>query len=332
MSAAHEPGDLRVRREAARWLALQDRDLTGAEQDEFLQWLAADPRHGDWFARHSRGWKRLDRIATWMPKHGSEPNPDVLARPIRRARWFRPTLLAAAVVALMAGGVAALRLMAPPSAPSVVAQAGGYERRVLDDGSAVELAAGAELEINFTLEERSVALRRGEAHFTVTKNPERPFIVWAGGVSVRAVGTAFNVRLEPQRVEVLVTEGSVRVAPLSSRAEPPLVGAGEFAVVPLAKGSEPTVAPTSAAELARMRAWQPQLLEFAATPLSEVIAELNRRNRVQLVLADPALGHVAVAASIRSDNLEGFIRLVTTTAGLRAEQQGDYRIVLRAAE
>jgi transmembrane sensor len=46
----------------------------------------------------------------------------------------------------------------------------------------------------------------------VTKDPVRPFIVMAAGVAVRAVGTAFNVKLDSTAVEVLVTEGMVAVA------------------------------------------------------------------------------------------------------------------------
>ena len=39
---------------AADWLIRRDRGLTPGEQDDYLQWLAADPRHGDAFARQHR--------------------------------------------------------------------------------------------------------------------------------------------------------------------------------------------------------------------------------------------------------------------------------------
>jgi transmembrane sensor len=231
-------------------------------------------------------------------------------------------------------------------AVATAAEPGGYERRLLDDGSVVELNRGAEIEVNYGSAERRVVLRRGEALFTVAKNPARPFIVRARGVDVRAVGTAFNVRLDAASVEVLVTEGQVRVAPLAAEpASPdaapsfdsPLVAAGERAVIALAAtltaaAPAPQIARTTEAELARLRAWQPQLLDFSSVPLAQVIAELNRRNRVQLVLAAPASAGVPIVASIRSDNLEGFVGLVSAAAGLRAERRGDYEIVLRAAQ
>ena len=341
-SSSADPTDQRARREAAAWLTKHDRGLTAAEQDEFFQWLAADPRHGQWFARHRAGWNRLDAIADWRPEHGAEPNPDVLAKPAVRPRWLRPAIVTAmAATFVLAAGTFWLRSTATPPIPTVAHGAtGGYERRVLDDGSVAELNRGAEIEVNYTAGERRVVLRRGEAHFTVEKNPARPFVVHARGVAVRAVGTAFNVRLDSASVEVLVTEGKVQVAPppalgvASPAAAPtsPLVAAGERATVPLAALAPPQVVLTTAAELARLRAWQPQLLDFASTPLAEVLAELNRRNRVQLVLADPSRARVPIVASIRSDNIEGFVSLVAGAAGLRAEHRGDYEIVLSAAK
>lgn len=338
------PVELRIRREAAEWLTRQDRGLTATEQDEFLQWLAADPRHGSWFSRHRAGWRRLDAIADWRPEHGTEPNPDLLARPVRRL-WARPMFMAAfaASLALAAVGFWARAPLAPLAVTAPLADSGGYERRILDDGSVAELNHGAEIEVNFTADERRVVLRRGEALFTVTKNPQRPFIVRARGVDVRAVGTAFSVRLEAASVEVLVTEGKVQVAPpvvaitaIHPVATPPvpapLVVAGERALVTLAAPAPPQITKTTQAQLARVRAWQPQLLDFSSTPLAEVLTELNRRNRVQLILADPACAHVPIVASMRSDNIEGFVSLVTAEAGLRAERRGDYEIVLHAAK
>ncbi len=339
------PAEQRAQRAAAEWLTKHDRGLTAAEQDEFFQWLAADARHGAWFSRHRESWQRLDAISGWQPAHGAEPNPDVLARPVPLARWKRPALITALAASLaLAGGVLWLRAPAvAPAAAIASSESGGYERREFEDGSIAELNGGAEIEINFTTAERRVVLRRGEALFTVTKNPARPFVVHARGVDVRAVGTAFNVRLDAASVEILVTEGKVQVAPpvvavarppsaSAPAVSPPLVTAGERAIVPFIVDAAPQIARTTEAELARARAWQPQLLDFSSTPLEQVLVEFNRRNRVKLVLAHPASARVPIVASIRSDNIEGFVSLVATAAGLRAERRSDYEIVLRAAK
>jgi transmembrane sensor len=330
-----------MRREAAAWLARHDRGLSASEQDEFLQWLTADERHRTWLARHRVGWQRLDGIALWRPEHGGEPNPDVLARPRRSRRWFRPAL--GAIAAGLAVGAGTIWLRPPPDEAAATSRVTnptpGYERRLLADGSVVELNRGAEIEVNYSATERRIVLRRGEALFTVARNLSQPFVVRAKAVDVRAVGTVFSVRLESESVEVLVTEGKVQVAPdppVAATPAPkpaaPLVVAGERALISLAAPAAPQIVRASDAEWERLRAWQPQLLDFSSTPLSEVIAEFNRRNRVQIRLADPASASVSIVASIRSDNIDGIVRLVAADVGLRSESRGEYEIVLLRAK
>jgi transmembrane sensor len=89
----------------------------------------------------------------------------------------------------------------------------------LPDGSVLQLNTDSVVETAYSPTERRVRLKKGEAFFSVAKNPQRPFWVDVGAVSVRAVGTAFNVRFRPEAVEVLVKEGKVSVnqATLSHR-------------------------------------------------------------------------------------------------------------------
>ena len=104
------------------------------------------------------------------------------------------------------------------SATGLAALSAPVTQRTLEDGTVVELNKGAVLAVEFSARVRRVRLERGEAHFTVTKNPARPFIVSARGMDVVAVGTAFNVRLDSAVVEVLVTEGRVRVSEMPEAA------------------------------------------------------------------------------------------------------------------
>lgn len=328
--------------EAAEWLVKRDRGLTAAEQDQFLQWLAADPRHGEWFARQQRTWREFNMLAEWRPEHSREPNPDLLARRRPRGRWpaWAGTLAAAASIAI---AVAAWRPWAgeAPAWSSVIEAPSSGGHRVLEDGSAVELNRGAVIDVRFTPQERRVRLVRGEAHFKVTKNPQRPFIVSAGSIKVRAVGTAFYVRLEAESVEVLVTEGRVQVHPpgavtSSVPVAEPLVVAGQRAVVSLSPDGPATqITDVSMEEMARRLAWQPQVLDFASTPLAKVVAEFNLRashsRGVRLVIADAELEALPIVASFRSDNVEAFVRLLELTAGVRAERRGENEIVLHKA-
>jgi transmembrane sensor len=327
----------RIRDEAAAWVLREDRGLGPREQDEFLQWLAADPRHRAELAVQRANWRRLDLLGQWRPEHASRPNRDLLApRPIlRRARrWLAAGgLAAAAALALWFRPVAAPGPAALP--PAATAPVAPIESRVLPDGSTAELNRGAAVAVLFTPGDRRVLLERGEVHFTVAKDAARPFIVSAGGVDVRAVGTAFNVRLGRQAVEVLVTEGEVQVAQrvgddasAAAGTVVPALGRGQRTVVPLDGAAAPQVAPVSPEEIEQLLAWQPRLLDFTAAPLRTVVAEFNRRNApVRLVIADADLGEVEVSASLRSDNVEGFLRLLEAGFGVQVERSdGEIRL------
>jgi ferric-dicitrate binding protein FerR (iron transport regulator) len=148
------------------------------------------------------------------------------------------------------------------------------------------------------------------------------------------VGTAFNVRLAAAAVEVLVTEGQVAVADSAApgsagRAAIPLLGAGQRATVPLQGPAAPEIVAVTRAETDRLLAWQPQLLDFSSAPLAFAVAELNRRNRVQFVIADPELAAMPIIASIRSDKVDGFAQFLAATPGVQVERRGGSEIVLR---
>lgn len=338
-----------IEHQAAAWLARRDRGLTASEQDEFFQWLAEDPRHGEWLAKHQQTVAGLRLLAQWKPEHGSRPNPDLLAAAPAPAsaisrqilHWLVPVGLAAAAAVTVLIWRPQAGLETPGSAnatPSAIV------RRVLEDGLTIDLNHGAEVAVSYSATRRDVRLVRGEAHFTVAKNPERPFVVAIGRVEVCAVGTAFNVNFRSQAVEVLVTEGKVRVSQASlGQAESgsalpptvviPVLEAGQRTLVPLANQVKvPKIDAVSPREMARVTAWQPRQLEFTDTPLAQVVAEFNASNRIKMVVDDPRLAALPVGASLRSDNIDGFVRMLEASFHVTAEHRADGVIVLRSAQ
>jgi transmembrane sensor len=200
---------------AARWVVRRNAGLSAAEAEALRQWLAGDARHRAAFEHYARAWsafdgpEREDAQGAMIRRIGAR----VKQRRARRAGGVLAAACAVAVAALVAvrpwpADADRSRPEGPPSAGTVVIQP---ERRVLEDGSVVELRADAVIDVRYDADTRRVVLSGGEAHFSVAKNPARPFVVETGGVEVRAVGTAFSVRLGMEQVEVLVTEGRVAV-------------------------------------------------------------------------------------------------------------------------
>lgn len=85
----------------------------------------------------------------------------------------------------------------------------------LSDGSSVLLQPNSKLSYPkiFTGNERKVYLS-GEGFFEISKNPEKPFIVYANEIITKVVGTSFRVTAysEQPDVEVLVRTGKVKVS------------------------------------------------------------------------------------------------------------------------
>jgi len=339
MKPAHRiVDDASLRETAAGWVVRRDRGLSAAEAAEFQLWLAADERHAAALQRAAGTWTRLDRI----PESVAAP---VVATAARRRSFWRNLALGGSLAAAAAAIAVAIWIgrgpdTAPVPAANVTEAVDGARELTLSDGSVVELNRGSEIVEQFAAAERRVALLRGEAHFSVTKNPARPFIVRAGHVDVRAVGTAFNVHLESAAVEVLVTEGVVKLNPSAdgaARRVPaaesiPSLTPGQRAVIALAPASpEVAVVVTSVTqeEIARMLAWKGPLLRLGGATLAEVAANFEHRTGRRVILADPALGQLRLGGRFRADDVEGFASVLAATLDIEIEHAADGALVLR---
>jgi transmembrane sensor len=212
------------------------------------------------------------------------------------------------------------------------------QRLALRDGSTVHLDARSALRLDFSGHDRRVRLEAGQAHFEVAHDAAHPFIATAAGVAVRAIGTAFTVRLAATAVEVLVEEGRVEVAPATPpsanttapAAPPPQLGAGERAVVVRADAAAlPQIEKVEAPELREALAWHRRTVVLADVPLAEVVARFNRRNAVQLVLADDALRDRRLGGVLALDQVEAFVALLERGGDIVAERRSAEEIVLR---
>lgn len=319
---------------ASSWVAKRDAGMTFAEEAEFAHWMA-DGRNAEALKRHEATWSLFDRPV--KAGQGAALAAQFRER-FRKRRRRRVVALASTITCLLLGGLA-WRWAAPmgehavPVRSIVVAP----ERRTLPDGSVVELNVGAEISVDFSGPNRRVSLRRGEAHYEVAKDPNRPFIVEVGGVEVRAVGTAFSVELGKQAVAILVTEGTVAVdaslpptkivgAPVEAAPHGlGLVDAGNRLVVDLSPEavSRSRLDPISPKETAERLAWRAPRLEFFGAPLAEAVAQMNRYNKIQFVVEDPAVGSLEVSGYFRADNYALFLELIEQGLSLKSERKGD---------
>ncbi len=332
---------------AISWLTERDDGFSRARERAFAHWLRTDPRHAAAIARLEQtlgllgelpefrseintAFDRAAPVVAFLPACAEQPT---LARAPRS--WSRAFVWAGLAAALALGAVTGWRALQPPREIHFTTTVAGYERARLNDGSTLELNAASAVRVQFTAAERHVKLESGEAHFAVAHDTARPFIVSAGPIAVRAVGTAFNVRYTAGGdIEVTVTEGKVRVGqsgPASSAAESaPLVSAGQRIILPH-HSPPPTVEQVDPAALRAALAWQSRLADFAEAPLAGVIARFNARSRIQLLIADETLADRRIGGTFALDEAEAFVRLLERDGEIVGERRGETEIHLRRA-
>lgn len=288
---------------AAGWVArIQGHDVTREVREELARWMDADPSHAVAYLRAEAAWERMERLKA-MPAASLEPEETA-----GRWRMTRRAALAGGL-GLCAASVAGWWIF---SVPDTYKSAIG-ERKViaLEDGSRVTLNTASVLRVRFTDEERSLHLVSGEALFEVAHNPQRPFVVEAANSHIRAVGTAFSVRLRSDLAEVTVTEGIVAVVEGQQTAPSPdpakQIAAGSGAVVDRSTVAKSELAP----DVLRQRlAWSEGAIELRGETLAQAAEEFSRYRAKRIIVADPRIASIRIGGRFPSNEADEFLRSV----------------------
>ena len=286
--------------EAAAWVVRLDAEGAAADE-EFSKWLQEDSRHAEEFVKAQMLW---EEIGHRLRERAAEP---VSVPPRARNRagvWFGAC--AAAVVVLFVAGAAFTWLRGEEYATEI----GKTLTVKLEDGSTVELNTDTVVRVPHWGNRRRVYLKKGEAHFTVRHEDARPFEVLAGEVVIHSLGTEFDVRLFSRQVAtVIVSVGRVAIGETPHNR----VKAGEIAEV---MNGVPRVRELSSADVSATLQWRVGRLTFNGQKLSEVVAEINRYNVVQVVVADRSLNELQVGGTFRTTEPEAFAKALVKSLGV----------------
>jgi transmembrane sensor len=323
--------------EAAEWLIRLEEDASAANRANFDAWVAEDPRNHAAFLRLEKTWSRADVLRKLRPLDGvideqvldkfEVPTP-IFDKPARIAAPRRQKLriaIAAALLVVVIG--AGIWIEVVRSGWHVyTTEFGGFQRIALADGSTAMLNTDSEIRVRLSSSRREIVLERGEALFSVGHDIRRPFDVTAGDTVVRAVGTAFSVRLrDQQQVDVIVTEGRVTIDPpddsldskLPQKEAPPTLStlaAGETVTV---KSHRMHVQRIADEDVSRRLAWTQGRLWFEQVTLAEAITEFNRYNRKQLVIDDPSIATLHIGGAFDATDPDSFVAALQSF-GIRA--------------
>lgn len=281
--------------QAATWVARMDTgEWSDSQEADLERWLAQDKRCPGALLHAQALWLAINPQANAMPSRGQS------SLMMRRSFMLGGS-------GLIAASLAGLLFW---SRSSAVFRTGlGEIRQVpLADGSSTAINTASEIEITMSKAQRDVRLAKGEAWFKVAKDPARPFVVEAGGIRVRAVGTAFSVRRREEGVDVLVTEGVVEAWAGESQRPLLRLTAGQRAYV--GEDAEVRLEAEMPSVVDRTLAWRQGSIDLDGDTLASAVNEFNRYNRRKLVLVDTGLASRQFDGTFRTDDPEAFARAV----------------------
>ncbi|MET0505284.1 MAG: FecR domain-containing protein [Luteibacter sp.] len=327
MSLTPVAADHPIEHTAADWWArLRDPGLAEHALLEWSDWLEADPRHAEAFERASALAEAAGAMDTAMRERFVQrfaaTQPAQTVQPAGRRP--RPVALAAAAVlaamVLAAGLFLALRPGPASGSQQYASRLAGHRDIDLPDGSSIELGGATSVTTRYGRDERTIDLEVGEAFFRVA-HAERPFVVNAGPLRIRDLGTAFNVRRTGDRVTVAVTEGRVRVSPSGAQ--------GDDSTVELGAGREVSYDPETQAmrildvDPATATAWRGHRLEFVNEPLSSVVDNVNRYSARPIRLTDPTLGKLTFTGTVQVDTIDSWVSALPRVFPVRVNTYAD---------
>ncbi|TCV94097.1 FecR family protein [Luteibacter rhizovicinus] len=343
-----QPDELVLREAATWWLRLRETHVPEESVGQWLTWMDSDechPRAFDQIGELTEQFATADEatrmrliavLAAPAAPFVAPVAPKVEPR-ARRARWpvYVAAIAASLVVAVFAGRLLDRQARDNVSAGQRYASSVGQNEDIsLPDGSSIALGGASALTTRYDNGHRLIELDTGEAFFHVAHDEKRPFVVTAGPLAIRDLGTAFNVRRTDQRVIVAVTEGRVRIAPAGrSTTNDGTVQSALEAVAGQQVSYDPVTAAmtVSNVEPEHAVAWRSNRLEFDNELVSVVVANINRYSRRPVQIADARLGAMTFTGTVKIDSIDSWLDALPQVFPVRVSSFAD-RIVLSRAE
>lgn len=315
-------------REAAAWFTLlNDTEVENEDLEAFGAWVKRDENRA--------AYRRVEDISQAARELRDDPDMraaarDALARPATPPRFSERLNDRSPRVW---GGLALAGALACGLIVWVIAQPKTYQTDIgqrltahLADGSTVELNTDTRLRVKFTGAERRLELVRGQAFFDVAHDASRPFVVRAGPMQVRALGTRFDVRREGPGAAVTLAQGRVGVRPQTANADAWTLSPGQR----LRLGPGVAAPRPFAVDVAAETGWLSGQVTFHDVALADAVAEMNRYERAKIVIAPGVPAAVRVSGVFSAGDEQDFAAAVAANFDLVSTRRADGSLELHS--
>lgn len=245
--------------------------------------------------------------------------------PVRSFPWGWVTGIAASLL-LVCGLIYTQYNPAPPSSEQSASVSGAAiiapiefvnnEPRIvqhtLPDGSTAWLRPEARISYpqEFAQKNRTVTFS-GEGFFDIQKDRSRPFFIHSGEMTVRVLGTSFNVKAASNQklFEIDVVTGSVEVSAPDQKAKDQRLVLKPNQQALFETDTKRLFAKVQP-ELAKNEIYQPSSFHFQDAPISDVIQQLESRFAIQVKLSNPALARCRLNADFENQPLPAILEML----------------------
>lgn len=314
-------------KEAAAWFTLlNDTDIANEDLERFDRWIQ---RPGN-----RQAYRRMETISAQAIDLRDHPALRAAARDAlsrgsqakaastRTDRRWPHIWRGAALAGVMAAFATVWFAVQPKTYETEV---GGRTTAHLDDGSTVELNTDTKLRVRFSRGERRLELVRGQAFFDVAHDPARPFLVSAGSMEVRAIGTRFDVRHDGAAAAVALADGRISVRDEDAASSSWTLSPGQgLTLRPGGRASSPI-----AVDVGSLTSWRRNIVTFHGVALADATAEMNRYEQTKITLAPGAPLQAKISGVFKPGDTEDFVAAVSASFNLEAIRKPDGGMELR---
>ncbi len=348
----NEPNLPELNQQAIDWLiTLRADKISDEDMHGFADWLSQDAAHAAAFAEAEDTYNDMidagkslrQKLSNAVDAPNTKPVEAIAPvitvnmaktrkQPHHTKRWLAIPLALAAALLVAVLGVMPQQAHLFDAYLSDYHTGTGEQRDIqLTDGSHLLLNTNSAVSVDYQDAIRLITLLHGQVRFTVAKDSNRPFEVHSGNLSVRALGTVFEVYNQESGISVTVQEHAVsarlsasELSTTSEQAQPVVINEGQQLhylggnYLPSPKNSD----------ISQLTAWQQQKLFINDRPLSEAIAELNRYRNGRIVVPDAKLNNQRITVVFSLANPDETLRTLSTALALQETRLGFWWVVL----
>ena len=261
-------------------------------------------------AKTTQNW---DQLKTRIENN----NPEMTKKPVifLQILKYAAVLAAGVLISAMFLRPDKSKIINPDFTNQIVTGIGERTQLVLPDGTKVWVnsCSSVSYQYDYGTSTRSVYLE-GEAYFKVAKNEKLPFIVHAAGVSVKALGTSFNVSAydNDNELSAVLLEGSISFEQMQS-------GNTEI----LKPGEKISYSRTSKnfnienVNAQAYVAWSTGETRFEHLKMEEITKRLQRIYHVTFILENEKIKNMHFTGTFRNyESLDQILKVINTNTNL----------------